>query len=63
LKFTTGATAIAQFDIPILIDPGQDLFGNRNKTLLLDVSGTSMYQTTVANYFKASITNQVSTLP
>lgn len=63
LKFTTGATAIAQFDLPALLTPKIDMWGERNTTIMVSIEAQAMYHATVANYAKASITNAVATLP
>jgi len=63
LKFTTGATAIAQFDLPALLTPKIDMWGERNTTIMVSIEAQAMYHATVANYAKVSITNAVSALP
>lgn len=63
LKFTTGASAIAQFDLPLLVTPKFDLWSERNATIMVGIDGKAMYHSTVANYCKVAVTNAVATLP
>lgn len=62
LKTTTGANYIAQFDFcgTLTQEPKQSF---DDGVLMLDLTYSGTYHTTVANWFKYSITNQLSTLP
>lgn len=63
LKFTTGASAIAQFDVPVLLTPKFDMWSERNATVMVGIEAKAMYHSTVANYVKVNVTNTVATLP
>ncbi len=63
LKFGNTVNNIAQFDLPLLMSPTFDEWDSRNATVMVGLEGEAMYHTTVADYCKVAVTNQVATLP
>lgn len=62
-KFTTGASAIAQFDTGVSFLKSPEFTTDTDGVSTLEFEATSIYNTALANHFKASVTNTVSTLP
>ncbi len=63
VKFTTGASAIAQFDTGVSFLKSPEITTDTDGISSLEFEATSIYNTALGNHFKASVTNGVSALP
>ncbi len=63
VKATTGASAIAQFDVAGSYLKAPDLFTDSDGVVSAELELTALYNSTLANFLKASVTNTVSALP
>ena len=63
IGYTTGASAILNFDFAGTMEKAPDLFDYRDDVTGIKLSYTRQYNTTLGNWFKYSSTNAVATLP
>ena len=62
IKATQGVNAIAQFDFAGTI-VGEPVMNQEDEVITLDLTYQGTYNSALANWFKASVTNQVAVLP
>jgi len=63
VKFTTGASAICQFDTGISFLAAPEVTTDTDGISTLEFEATGIYNTALGNYLKTSVTNTVSALP
>lgn len=62
-RFTTGASAIAQFDFAGTFSKAPEMFSDADGVTSLEFEMGGTYNPTLANWLAASVTNTVATLP
>jgi len=63
VKATTGASAIAQFDVAGSYLKAPEIFTDSDGVVSVELEMDALYNSTLANFLKASVTNAVSALP